>query len=45
MIEEALVIILRLQRLDLGLDEMVKLAQIGDQVLRQVEIHWVVSRL
>jgi hypothetical protein len=34
MIEEALVIVLRLKRLDLGIDERIELAQVIDQVLR-----------
>ncbi len=38
-IEEPLVVVLRLQRLDLGLDEGVEHAQIVGQVLGDVEIH------
>ena len=38
-VEEALVVVLRLQRRDLGFDEAVKLVQIGGHVRRHVEIH------
>src|SRR5580698_9822159 len=39
MIEEALIVILRLQRLDVGLDETVQLGQVFDEVDRQGKIH------
>ncbi|MNP44336.1 hypothetical protein D3C76_1381930 [compost metagenome] len=38
-IEEALVVVLRLQRLDLGDDEVVQRVQVGLQFRRQGEIH------
>ena len=42
MIEEADIVVLLLQRLDLGFDEGVKLGQIGNQIGGQREIHgWV----
>jgi len=43
MVEEALVVVLRLQRLDLGLDEGVQLGQIIDEVLGKIEVHGRVS--
>ena len=38
-VEEPLIVVLRLQRLDLGLDEGVQFGQIVDEVLRQIEVH------
>ena len=38
-IEEALVVVLSLKRLDFRLDEAVKLGEIIDEILGQVEVH------
>src|ERR1700704_290897 len=38
-VEEALVVVLRLKRLDLGLDEAIELGEITDKLRRYVEIH------
>jgi hypothetical protein len=39
MVEEALVVVLRLQRFDLALDELVELDQVGGDIGRNAEIH------
>ena len=44
-VEEADVVVLGLQRLDLSLDEGVELAEVGDEVVRQVEIHQAAASL
>src|SRR5258708_21608083 len=38
-VEEALVVVLRLKRLDLGLDEAIEFGEISRQLRRYVEIH------
>jgi hypothetical protein len=40
-VEEPLVVVLGLERLDLPLDEVVQLAEVVDEVLREVEVHGV----
>src|SRR5207248_7884683 len=41
MVEEPLVVVLGLERLDLPLDEVVQLGEVIDEVLREVEVHGV----
>ncbi len=40
-VEEPLVVVLGLKRLDLPLDEVVEVGEVVDEVLRQVEVHGV----
>ena len=41
MVEEALVVVLRLERLDLLLDEIIQLFQVGDEVRGKIVVHGV----
>jgi hypothetical protein len=41
MVEEPLVVVLGLERLDLPLDEVVQLGEVVDEVLREVEVYGV----